>query len=307
MAVKCIHRLLSLILLLLVASVILLIVQPIAAQGSPPDVPTLGPIVYFYTDYSGQNINIISPKNGGNYSGEIQLNFSLKVNGAFGQFGNVGYSIDNGTITSVRNFTDKTVNQTGFPDWYWWTTTAYANVVLPKLPGGVHNVTVYYGWQYLGIPKNPSLERFEVFTLRTVKFTVARAPPPTITQLSIVNQTYDNPAIPLSFCIDSEPSWIAYDLDNKGNITIQGNTTITGLTPGSHSIVVFASDTAGYIGKTDTITFEVKNEVLLTTIDLGTIAITLIVIGVGVSSLVYFAKFRKKQVSFQTVTSFLRV
>ncbi len=281
------------VLLLLLASTIVLVAKPAYAQPEPPDVPTLGPIEYFYTDYSGQNINITSPQNDGNYSNEIPLIFSLEVTGMFGQFGNVGYSIDGGIVTSVRNFIDKTVNQTGIPDWYCWTTTASASVVLPKLFEGVHNVTVYYGWQYLGVPQNPSLERFEVFSLKTVEFIVDRSPP-AITQLSIVNQTYNNPDVPLSFCIDSEPSWIAYDLDNKGNITIQGNTTITNLTSGSHSIVIFANDTSGNIGKTGIIEFHVKSEVPVATIDVGIIAVALVIVGVGVLFLIYFAKYCKK-------------
>ena len=51
--------------------------------------------------------------------------------------------------------------------------------MLPDLSEGNHNVTVYYGWQYLGIPENPSLERFEVSSFKTVEFTVDTSPSPT--------------------------------------------------------------------------------------------------------------------------------
>jgi hypothetical protein len=56
--------------------------------------------------------------------------------------------------------------------------------IVPFLSEGVHNVTVYYGWQYLGTPENPSLKSFEVSSIKTVEFTV-EASLPKISQLSI--------------------------------------------------------------------------------------------------------------------------
>ena len=47
--------------------------------------------------------------------------------------------------------------------------------MLPSLSKGTHNATVYYGWQYLGIPENPSLQRYEVFAHSTVEFLVVGA------------------------------------------------------------------------------------------------------------------------------------
>jgi hypothetical protein len=143
-----------------------------AQAPTPPDVPTLGPITYFYTDYNGSNIKILTPKNQIGYSNPIQLIFTMEQVGMFGQFGNVGYSIDGGIINSITNFVNKTVDETGFPDWYYWKTTVSAEVVLPNLSEGIHNVTVYYGWQYLGINK-----RFEVFSLKTIEFTVGNSNP----------------------------------------------------------------------------------------------------------------------------------
>jgi hypothetical protein len=92
--------------------------------------------------------------------------------------------LDGGIINSISNFVNESVDKSGFPDWYWWKTTRSANVTLPILSEGVHNVTVYYGWQYLGTPENPSLERYEVFSIKTVEFTVDNSPPK-ISQLSI--------------------------------------------------------------------------------------------------------------------------
>ncbi len=143
---------------------------------TPADVPTLGPATFLYADNNGRNIKVFSPQNQSSYSNQVQLIFTISVIGMFGQFGNVGYSLDGGTIYSISNLVNKTVDKSGFPDWYYWNTTVSANETLPSLSEGVHNVTLYYGWQYLGIPENPSLERFEVYSYKTVAFIVETTP-----------------------------------------------------------------------------------------------------------------------------------
>jgi hypothetical protein len=171
---------------LTIAILLAILVIPSLAEAqapAPPDVPTLGPSTFFNADASGYIIKILSPQNQSRYSNQIQLNFTIEVTTMLGQFGNVGYSLDGGIINGVSSFVNKTVDKTGIPDWYYWTTTASANVMLPALSEGNHNVTVYYGWQYLGIPENPSLERFEVSSYKTVEFTVDTSPS-TIPELS---------------------------------------------------------------------------------------------------------------------------
>jgi nitrous oxidase accessory protein len=51
--------------------------------------------------------------------------------------------------------------------------------------------------------------------------------------------------IPLTFTVSEPVSWVAYSLDNQANVTLAGNTTLTRLLAGSHSIVVYAKDAAG--------------------------------------------------------------
>lgn len=160
--------------ILIVALLSIVISSSLVGAQTPPVVETLGPAVFYY--YSPNNMIIIyNPTNEVTYQNPVALNFSVAATGLFGQFGNIGYSLDGGNITSVNDFINKTVdeNPTDAPAWYFYNTTAFASVVLPSLSEGVHNVTVYYGWQYLGIPNNPSLERFEVFSYATLNFTVA--------------------------------------------------------------------------------------------------------------------------------------
>jgi hypothetical protein len=375
------------------------------AQPEPPNVDTLGPVVFLQPS-EGSAI-ILSPINSTSYVNQIQLVFVVEAYGLFGQFGNVGVSIDGGVINSVTDFMDKSAVESG--QQYWYKTTVLVSVALPTLSEGNHTVTVYYGWQYIGIPDDPSLRRYEVVAHGTVNFTVVNADtanvstavsditsytkpeisisspsnmsfntnslplnftvghinslateasacysldgkdnitlysgkessiekivtpynleignlsdglhnltvyaeitywhygltsasssvqftidtsPPTISGLSIVNKTYNQQTILLSFNIDENASWAAYNLDNQGNETIQGNTTLTGLSVGSHSIVIYANDTLGNMAKSDTVFFTVNTPTFEEFIPAIALSGT-ILIAVAVSLLVYFKK-----------------
>ncbi len=143
------------------------------AQPQPPDVPTLGPALIMSAGDGFTNVTVYSPQNQSYQEKPIELTFSVDAVGMFGQFGNVGYQIDQGTIRSVTSFVNKTIGNESMPNWYYSRTTIFATIELTDLSLGPHNVTVYYGWQYLGIPENPSLERFEVYAYDSVEFTIA--------------------------------------------------------------------------------------------------------------------------------------
>jgi hypothetical protein len=373
--------------------VILLIPSLAEAQApTPPDVPTLGPsLTILSSGDENTNVKIISPIVQKNYpAGELKLTVSIEAVGMLGQFGNVGYSLDGGTIYSIKNLAKSVDDKTGYPDWYWWKTTAGASLSLPNLSDGFHTITVYYGWQYPGdlsvsayttvdfsignsnatpeiyirsptdksfTQKNSTLLSFyleqvhnmarqafiyysldgknysvsnideagiktvinnvtpfnqeivnltdglhslcvyvQVYYLHdwlfegnsSIQFTVDTSSP-TITELSVANKTYSSQNIALSFSLNENASWIAYNLDNQGNVTLQGNTTLTGISFGSHNIVVYANDTSGNIGKAGPIYFEVKPAEFLTFANL----IIIVVIVAFVISLLLFRRHRK--------------
>ncbi len=86
---------------------------------------------------------------------------------------------------------------------------------------------------------------------------------PNINLLSIENKTYYSTNnytvnIPLEFTLN-EPSKIAFSLDNSETI-IYGNTSLTDVPIGSHSITLYATDTAGNIGKSETVNFTVYKQ-----------------------------------------------
>lgn len=113
---------------------------------------------------------------------------------------------------------------------------------------------------------------------------------PSVKILSPVNELYDTSNIPLEFMIDEPASQISYSIDGQENVTIIGNTTLTGLPSGYHNITVYATDEIGNTGKSETICFTIEvpePQHIPITLVIASI-ITAVVIGVGM--LLYFKK-----------------
>jgi hypothetical protein len=378
--------------IILLLSLLLSVSLATAQVPTPPDVPTLGPsLVIISSGSEYTNIKIASPINQTSYADEIKLTITVEAVGLLGQFGNVGYSIDGGTINSIKNLAKSVDDKTGYPEQFWYKTTAKTSLSLSELPNGLHTITVYYGWQYpaylevsaystaifavgnlnaepriyISSPSNQTTfsnnstnlrfhlsqvqpkatsvsvsysldgENYPVASLShaevgsvinkvttfnkeianlsdgshslivhaqatyldswvfdgnsSIEFNVDSTSP-AINQLSITNKTYNNQNIPLSFTLDENVSWIGYNLDNQGNVTIHGNTTLSGLTMGSHSIVVYANDTLGNMGKIGPIYFKIESAELA----LQIIIVAVIVI-IAVSLFIYFQKYRREK------------
>jgi len=81
--------------------------------------------------------------------------------------------------------------------------------------------------------------------------------PPTIHILSPQNHTYVRNYTSLNYTVDdySPISWAGYNLDGQANVTITGNTTLTNIPFGGHSIVVYSNDTFGNMGFSETVQF----------------------------------------------------
>jgi len=154
---------------------------------------------------------------------------------------------------------------------------------LTNLADGFHNLTIYAycdGWDLEG---HGFWERYLPYVASSdlVNFTVVN-----FSILSPENKTYDASNIPLNFTVGGSVSQIAFSLDGKDNVTISGNTTITGLSNGLHNVIVYARDKLGNTGASETITFNVEVP-FPTTMIIAPIA-SVVIAGVGL--LLYFKK-----------------
>jgi parallel beta-helix repeat protein len=125
--------------------------------------------------------------------------------------------------------------------------------------------------------------------------------PPAIFIVSPENKTYTVNSVSLSFTVSEPTSWIKYSLDNQANITITGDITLSDLAYGEHSITLYAEDTDGKTGTSETIYFTIaegsepptetpQSEGFPIT---WIAAIIVVVVIVGVV-LLYFLKIKKK-------------
>ena len=79
------------------------------------------------------------------------------------------------------------------------------------------------------------------------EFIITDTTPPIITITSPQNITYNTPSVTLSYSVNEPTSWVGYSLDSTANVTLSGNTTLSILAEGAHSITMWANDTAGNI------------------------------------------------------------
>jgi len=106
---------------------------------------------------------------------------------------------------------------------------------------------VFYTTYYVG---------YKVTSSSFFEFTIDNTAP-SILSLSVENNTYATSDVPLTLTVNEQVSQVTYSLDGQANVTVAGNTTLTGLANGEHSITVYATDPAGNTGASKTTTFSV--------------------------------------------------
>jgi hypothetical protein len=128
-------------------------------------------------------------------------------------------------------------------------------VALPPLDDGSYNLTVYATFECISTNGNwPAI----IYDNNTAYFTINNGIPPTIANLSIINATYKTNNLALNFTTDKPISWIGYNLDGKAANSISGNTTLTALPNGAHSLAIYANDTLGNMATSRTIYFNIE-------------------------------------------------
>ena len=89
---------------------------------------------------------------------------------------------------------------------------------------------------------------------------------PKVSLESPQNISYSEGLVPIVLELDRSASFV-YSLDGAGNASLDGNKTLTGLGGGSHSLVVYAVDSAGNMGKSDTVFFTIAAPILSPTLE----------------------------------------
>ena len=112
---------------------------------------------------------------------------------------------------------------------------------------------------------------------------------PNVSFLSMA-KTYATSEFRLNFTVNESVSKITYVLDGQKNVTISGNMTLSGLTFGAHNVTVYAWDSVGNAGVSETMTFTIA-EPFPTTLTIGSAIPVVAVFGLGL--LVYLKKRRK--------------
>jgi hypothetical protein len=144
----------------------------------------------------------------------------------------------------------------------------------------------------------PDIESWSTGGVTTVFATVERytpfgygSVPPAVCITSLESMaTYVLNDVPLNFSLNRPVSWVGYSLDGEYNVTITGNTTLSGLSAGLHNVTVYARDELDNTGTSETVSFIVEAPFPTALVAASTASAAII----GVGLLVYFKK-RKHQ------------
>jgi hypothetical protein len=102
------------------------------------------------------------------------------------------------------------------------------------------------------------------------------------------NVTFTSSNIPLVFSLNKPAVWVGYSLDGNDNVTVVGNSTLSGLSAGLHNVTVFAKDDNENVGASETIVFTVAPEPFLSLTVVIAVAVLVVVVCVGL--FLYFKK-----------------
>jgi hypothetical protein len=162
----------------------------------------------------------------------IGISYSLNYDIDGKYRGSIPFLIDNPTETHV------VYKATGF-------------VKLPELSEGSHKLSIHL---YVGGYQGKTLTYSG-----TVYFAIDKTPL-NIAGISLENKTYTTLNVPLNFTVSEDSCQLTYSLDGKENVTIAGNTTLTGLSIGTHNLIVYAWDDFGDVGASKEVNFDISDQ-----------------------------------------------
>ena len=213
--------------------------QTNVAEANPYDPSTGKGSKALYNIYT-----VSSPENITYHTNNVTFNIKIRTNSGFGLTGTYRYFyiLDGPANLRVNEarvelLDPVKVTRTVIPEtstFYSYTDTTYEfSVALTGLADGSHNLIWgeaphYGGDSYTYIGKLTRNLYFYVYYT------------PTISLSSIKNKNFTSSDVPLTLCIDKPHVGLCYSLDGQSNVTISGNTTLTGLQNGEHMVEVYA-------------------------------------------------------------------
>jgi hypothetical protein len=134
-----------------------------------------------------------------------------------------------------------------------------------------------------------NISEIDVNAVSQLTYFTVKSPQPII--IAPERMTYDENSVPFQFTTGGlSASWIGYSLDSKTNVTITGNTTLTGLTNGKHYLIVYTNDTLGNSYAFQTVYFTIKTTDLYLTIAVIAIPVAMVCL---IAVLLLFRRHRK--------------
>ena len=133
------------------------------------------------------------------------------------------------------------------------------------VPEGKHSITVWAteggsyeqdtGQKFQG-SELITIYTFHLSASQTVDFTVDSTSPK-ISVIAKENTTYTTIDVPLLFNVNETEATFTYCLDGKSATAVSGNGTLTNVSNGNHSIIMYATDRAGNVGTSQMVFFNV--------------------------------------------------
>ena len=209
-------------------------------------------------DNNPLSLRITSPSSGDLVdSSDVVLNFTITKPKTWFLYGShvighvawAGYSIDDGDFQEVA------VNDTGMGAQNAPSALSFS-MILSGVPQGKHDVAVSAcgeSWYGGSPPHINSVESRPVHVYFEVDCVA-----PEISVLGLNAGTFSDGDVALDFSVSEPALWIGYSIDNQENVTVNGNTTLPNLRNGSHQLTVYTNDTAGNMGKSETVFFTIN-------------------------------------------------
>ncbi|PXF53299.1 MAG: hypothetical protein C4B56_02405 [Candidatus Methanophagaceae archaeon] len=135
------------------------------------------------------------------------------------------------------------------------------------LPTDTYTLKVTSGGTTIVLAKNVSISAIpdKPYIIESTETGIIDRTPPVITIYSPVNGTiYPAGSVNLNYSVSEPTVWEGYSSDGAENVTLYGNTTLTGLTEGTHTVTVYANDTGGNMGHS-TVWFTVRTSTIFDT------------------------------------------